>query len=386
VLFGLLGLAVPARAFLLCWSMDLLGGGDRGRVIFGPYFVVPFGLAVAVLLLEVGLVSWRRGVLGFALAAPVGLVGLSLVGSRPDPIYQEFRDAFAARLGGDPLWVTLLAAAGFYAYSALRRVPLAVEALTAALLALAVVGPDTLSRGEFIAPLPVPLLAAAAVQLGLGIRRRSSWRCLAGSLGLVAVAALALPEEAPHHGLILLHLVLTVVLVLGAAFDDALGGLLRATGLVLAMLACLAALVGRFQDPAGLSPLLIGVYPLAMAAILAGYALLLRHQPSFLVVGLIVVCWLTAVGWEGYVYLRQIVAGLDQIALSMALFALAILISLGKAGLLSRWLAEWRGAAPPAAGLPGAAGLNPAQGTWREGRSDSPDAVQQEPGRLPEET
>jgi hypothetical protein len=90
VLFGLLAFAVPARAFLLCWSMDLLNGGDRDRVIFGPYFLVPFGLALAVLLLEMGLVSRRRGVLAFALAAPAWLVGLSLVGPRPDPIYQEF--------------------------------------------------------------------------------------------------------------------------------------------------------------------------------------------------------------------------------------------------------------------------------------------------------
>src|SRR5262249_8748105 len=56
-LFGLLALAVPARAFLLCWSMHLLTGANSDDLVFGPYFVVPFGFAVAILLLEIGIVS-----------------------------------------------------------------------------------------------------------------------------------------------------------------------------------------------------------------------------------------------------------------------------------------------------------------------------------------
>ncbi|MBI1913476.1 MAG: hypothetical protein HYS12_01785 [Planctomycetes bacterium] len=113
-LFGLLALAVPARAFLLCWSLHLLEGVDRDRLIFGPYFLVPFGLCVAILLLEIGIVASHRLVLAVALAAPVGLVALALVGHQPDPIYRGFLRAFAARLGGDPLFLTLLASAGFY--------------------------------------------------------------------------------------------------------------------------------------------------------------------------------------------------------------------------------------------------------------------------------
>src|SRR5207245_1034571 len=84
VLFGVLAAAVPARGWLLCWSMHLLSGGDSQRLIFGPYFAVPFGFAVAVLLLEIGIapsplplspagrgVGVRgRGVLAVALAAP----------------------------------------------------------------------------------------------------------------------------------------------------------------------------------------------------------------------------------------------------------------------------------------------------------------------------
>src|SRR5262249_14735447 len=59
-LFGLLALAVPGRAFLLCWSFHLLDGTDRDASIFGAYFLLPFGLALAVLLLEAVLSSGRR--------------------------------------------------------------------------------------------------------------------------------------------------------------------------------------------------------------------------------------------------------------------------------------------------------------------------------------
>src|SRR5262249_57074589 len=131
---------------------DLLDGRDQARLILGTYFLVPFGLALAVLLLEIGLVPRRRGVLGVALAAPTALVTLALVGHRPDPIYQGFLNVFTARLGGDPLYLALLLAGGLYAYAAQHRVPLATEGLTAVLLALAAVGPPTLLPRALAAP------------------------------------------------------------------------------------------------------------------------------------------------------------------------------------------------------------------------------------------
>jgi hypothetical protein len=339
-LFGLLGLAVPARAFLLCWSLHLLDGRDGDRLIFGGYFLVPFGLAGAVLLLEAGLVSARRGLLAAALAAPAGLLALALVGHRDDPIYREFLAIFAARLGGNPLWVTLLASAGFYAYAALRRVPAATEALTAALAALAFVGSDPLTPGALVWPRPAPLLAAATLQLALGVDRRHAGRCLLGTAGLVAVVALALPDGA---GAAAFHLALGGLLLIGAAFDDGLGRLLRAAGAALVLPACLAALLGAPEAPAGVPSWAVAAYPLVMAALLAGYGLLLGHRFSLAVAGLVLACWLAVAGWWGYRFLRQVVSGLDYLALSLALFALAVLLSLAKSGALSRGIAAGRG-------------------------------------------
>jgi hypothetical protein len=344
-LFGLLGLAVPARAFLLCWSMHLLDVGDRDRVIFGPYFVVPFGLAVAVLLLEAALVSGRRVVLAAALAAPVGLVALTLAGHRPDPVYRGFLETFTTRLGGDPLFLTLLASAAFYAWAALRRARLAVEGLTAVLAALAFVGPGSLNEGFLLPPLPLPLLAAGLLHLALGMYRRSIPRCLAGSAGVVTAVALALPAEMDAAALRLLaafHLGLAAVLLVGAAFDTRLGRVLRAAGATLVSVACLAALLGWPNGALGLPAWVSEVYVPALGCLLALYGLGLRHRLSLVLATLVLACWLALLAWRGYIALRQLVSGLDQIALGLALFGVAVLVSLVKAGLPLRLAARWR--------------------------------------------
>ncbi len=344
VLFGLLGLAVPARAFLLCWSMQLLDAGDRDHLLFGPFFLVPFGLAVALLLLEIGIVSRRRGVLGTALALPAVLVVLIVAGHRDDPIYREFLTMFAARFD-DALSVTLLASIGFYGYALLRRVPLAAEALTAALVALAVVGSDTLDRHELLSPQPLPLLAAAALQLELGLRRRRSWRCLLAA-GLAVAAAWMLPEEADAVSLretIAPHLVLFGLLIVGAVFDDTLARLLRVGGVALVLLVCLTVIFGRFDYPDDIPRWAIASYPLVLAAFLGGYGWVLGQRFAHAAAVVVLACWLGVAGGRGYLWLRQVVAGLDHIILSLVLFALALLISLGKSGILSRWIAARRG-------------------------------------------
>jgi hypothetical protein len=343
-LFGLLGLAVPSRAFLLCWSMHLLGAGDRDLVIFGPYFVVPFGLAGAVLLLEAALVSGRRDVLAAALAAPVGLLVLALAGHRPDAVYRGFLETFTTRLGGDPVFLTLLALAGFYAYAALRRVPQAVEGLTAVLVALALAGAQSLTAGAQLPPLPLPLLAAGLLQLGLGLSRRSAWRCLVGSGGMVAAVTLALPAEmggAPLRLPVAFHLALAAILLVGAAFDTRLGRGLRAAGAALVPVACLVALAGWLDGVAGLPAWVSEVYVPALGCLLAVYGLGLRHRLSLVLAGLVLACWLGLMVWRGYNLLRQLVSGLDHIALSLALFGVAVLISLVKSGVLGRLAARW---------------------------------------------
>jgi hypothetical protein len=340
-LFGLLALAVPARGFLLCWSMDLLEAANQDRLIFGPWFLVPFGLVVAMLLLEIGLVSARRLVRGLALVVPLGLVGLTLIGHRADPIYRGFFDMFRSRLGGDPLYLTLLASAGFYAYASLRRVSLAAEMLTGVLAALALVEPDTLTTEHLLVPQPMPLVIAAILHLALGAWRRQSVRCLLGAAGLVLASWLVLPEmvdDALLRGLIVFHLALLAVLAVGAAFADVPGRLLRFLGSLAVLPVCLAVLFGELEMLSRLPEWAVEAYVPVMALLLAGYGWVLDHRPAQAVAVLAQSCWLALVGWNGYRALRNLVPGLDQIVLSLMVFALAVVVSLAKSGQLSRWL------------------------------------------------
>jgi hypothetical protein len=321
--------------------MHLLGPANRDQLIFGPWFLVPFGMSLAVLLLEIGLVSGIRTIQGIALALPLGLFMLTLIGHRDEAIYRDFLNLFSARLGGDPLHLTLLVLTSFYAYAALRRVRLAAEALTGVLAALAILGPDTLNLGETIPPRPLPILAAALLQLGLGAARRSSWRCLLGAGGMVLAAALELTqrvEDPLFSTLIIYHLAMVAVLGVAAAFDDWLGRFLRIFGSALVLEACLAVLFGDIDPLRRLPAWLVSAYVPTMALLLVGYGWLLRYRPAQGAGGVALGSWLSVVGWAAYRDLRDRVMGLDQIVLSLAVFAMAVLVSLAKSGRLSRWL------------------------------------------------
>jgi hypothetical protein len=344
VLFGVLALAVPARAFLLCWSMQLLDTSELQRVMFGPLFLAPFGLCLAILLLEIGIVSEMRVVQWSALAVPIVLIGLVFFCHRDDPIYRQFLSLFATRVG-EPFTVLLIAAALFFAYSTYRQVAFSTEALTAMLFILAVVGPDTLDEHELTAPQSTPLLVAALLQLALGIDWRNSWRCLIGVCLLIA-AILSLPEETLDIypvGAIAFHLAVLAGLMIGARFDDALARVLRITASVLIALASFAVMLGRADVPSSVPPPVLLLYPLVMSALLAGYGRLFNLRSSLVAAALIVTGWLSLAGWRGYCWLRQIVMGLDQLLLSLALFVLAVLVSLAKSGVRFRRVSErWR--------------------------------------------
>jgi hypothetical protein len=334
-LFGVLAFAVAGRAFLLCWSLHLLDAADLGGLMFGPYFLVPFGFALTVLLLEAGLAS-SRGALGTALAAPLGLVLLSQVGHRDDAIYQRFLDLFAERLGGTPLYVTVLAAAAFYAYAALRRVPRSADVLTAAVALLAAVGPDTLTLEAASPVRPLPLVAAALLQLGLGFWQRHAGRYLIGTAAATALAGLFV--GAPEA----LELGLVALLVGGARFGDVLGRALRSVGALVVLGYGLGVLFAGVAPPESLATAPVEAFPLVLAALLAAYGLMLGHRLSQGAAGVLVVGWLASLGWLGYGLLRQLIAGLDYLALSLVVFALAVLTSLLKSGILARLYAASR--------------------------------------------
>lgn len=238
-LFVFLAVAVCGRAFLLCWSFHLLDGAGADDVVFGPYFLAPFALAALVVVMELGLVSRSRPTQVVALLGALALVPLSGVGLGDSPVAADFIGRYADRIGGTPLYVALLAAGGFALVAWARKVPVAADAFTLVLVGLAMVGPDTLRVTALGAPHVGFLAAAWAVQFGVGLWRRESWRWgLAG--GMPAV-------------------------------------------------------------------------------------------------------WVGLEGWRVYLTARVVMAGLDQLVAGLLLLPVAVLVSLGKAGVLGRWLRSWRG-------------------------------------------
>jgi len=340
VLFGLLGLGVCGRAYFLCVSFHAVGGM---ATIFGLYFLVPLLLAANLLLLEIGIVARSIWVLRTALVAPAGLLALAAAGPAAGGNDFGFRETFSAALGGSPLFMTLLAVNVFYFVAMLRRVPHAAEALTAALAALLVCGPETVDLRTLAQPQALPLMLIAALQLLIAWRYRSALCCLVAACCLVGGLSLEFRGTmfTAYRGLVPLHLLLAAVLLIGAAFRSRFAALLQLLGAAVILAAVVAAVV--------VDPRLLGnppaawlrVYPAAMIALAVAYGYLTANRWYLAPALGGSACWAGVAGWQAYGTLRETMAGLDQIAWGIVCLLVAMLISLTKMGVPQRWFA-WR--------------------------------------------
>ena len=228
-LFVVMAAGLGVRCYSLCVSFHYVGGS---RTIFGPYFLVPIGLAVSLVWLEIGIASRRRGVMVAAAGLPLLLACMAMTGHRYEAVYMHFLDLFIGTLGGSPAFLTLIAAILILAYAAARRVPLAWELMAVGLAALAVVGPKTITLFDTVTPRSLPLVAAGLVLGSVAVRRRSSGRAVLAAGLLVAGITRGQAEVWPHADLlpIALHLSIVAMLVVGAVFNDRLADLTRVYG------------------------------------------------------------------------------------------------------------------------------------------------------------
>jgi len=83
-------------------------------------------------------------------------------------------------------------------------------------------------------------------------------------------------------------------------------------------------------------------YPLVLGILLAVYGQLLRHSYSLVLATALLGYWVFNFGWTGYRAVRTRFQGIDQIVCGLGFFAVAVLVSLGKSGVLTRWIeARW---------------------------------------------
>ncbi len=337
-LFVFLGLGVCARSYYLCISLHNVEGYQS---IFGFYFLVPFGFAIALLFLEAGLTTRRAGVTRFALLIPCELLVMAMIGHRPDSVYERFLGLFQDGLGVAPPAATLLLALAFYGYAAARLVPLAQGYAMATLVALSVVGPTTLDPSSLVAPQAWPLVPVVLMQGWLAIHRRELWRAVLVAACLVA-AILILPGEAwtPDQKLAAAeHLAIVALLTLGALGKGDLALVLRSAGAFGLLIATMAVMSGepRFCEP--IPTAFRPAYPVLIATVAVVYGWFVGGWTFHGVAGLVVTGLAANYGAKWYVLLRQHISGLDRISIGLASFLIAILISLWKAGLPQRWLA-----------------------------------------------
>ncbi len=335
-MFFVLGLGVCGRSYYLCMSMHQTGGFTT---IFAPYFVVPLLLAANVLLLEGGLVARSAAALRIAMLAPAGLILLAMVPPSGKVSVRFLHEILFGMIGAGPLFLTTLAVAAFYGWAILRRVAYAVEALSAVLLILAVVGPKTVNEATICAPpRAFPILAIGAIQVLLALRRPSAPRWFAAVCCAVVGATLAFRETAfmAYHGIIPAHLMLGSAMLLGMVFSGGFARLLQHAGAVFLLLGAVAALTVSPVHLGDLPLVWLIIYPVTAVLVAAAYGLLVRNWLYFVSAAATVACWLGIGSLHGYRQLRPAVSGLDYILCGVLSLIVAMFISLGKAGVFQR--------------------------------------------------
>jgi hypothetical protein len=336
-LFFVMVIGLGVRAYSLCISFHYVEGS---RTIFGPYFLVPIGLAVSLVWLEIGLSSRRREVIFAACALPLLLAFVAAFGHRDDQVYRDFLAVFSRTLGGSPLFLSVTGSVLFLGYAIARGAIPAGELLAVNLLALAVVGPRSFDLDQLIAPRALPLLASGVL---IGLEAFSRRGAVRGTIAGVLVAAgltQGVGELWPGADLrpIALHLGVLAVLVVGAMFEGEVGRFLRRSGAIALLVLGVSAASGYVRPPTGLPRELWHPYPLLIGAVAYGFAVLERERIYLVSCALSVTAWLLSFGAQGYAQLRRVFLGLDQVSWGMLFFLIAVAISLRKAKLWPRRL------------------------------------------------
>ncbi|MEX2286509.1 MAG: hypothetical protein WD648_05415, partial [Planctomycetaceae bacterium] len=246
ITFGVLAVAFCLRSFALCMTFTRKGpiwqDLPSGRAIvfdttWGPYFLVPLGLAILLLLLEMGLVAKSQRFLQNVMAAAPALLLLSspLGGG---PVFRGFLSTFTETVGS-PVWLTVWTLLGFYCWSWLRGVAQARFGVIGALGLLSVVGARTIDLRTFIQPQPQPFLVIGAILLANGLWARSSRAMAAAAVAAVFGLWLMLPQSisVDYRVAVCFNVLLAAIVAVGLAYRDRFAGVLRSAGALLILFA-----------------------------------------------------------------------------------------------------------------------------------------------------
>lgn len=238
--FGVIAVAVAIRSFALAMTFGQTGPiwGDiqtRSGIVFdtiwGPYFLVPFGLSILVLLFEGALSAGQRVFARKVLLWSPSLLLFALPWS-DGPAFTAFLTHRVMATIGSPLWWTVLLLLAFFGWAVWRKIEGASLGFVSMIALLTFIGADTLSLRAIHAPQPLPL-AVVGTLLGItGARRKSSAGCFGASALLIYALWLVLPQTplAAFRMMTGYHLLLASCVALGLTFRDKFSTLLRFIG------------------------------------------------------------------------------------------------------------------------------------------------------------
>jgi hypothetical protein len=339
VLFGTLAFGICGRAYYLCYDLH---GVNRSASIFKPYFLVPFLLAINILLLQIGRRSQRKVVTAIALVMPAALAALALTPNPAQTFDWGFLENFTRTFGMSPLCLTLWAAIVFYAGCLMLRVAGATWGFSAALLALAFIRPEKFNLSVFESPQMLPIVAVIALQLVLCTMYRRSWHALAtaGALCLATYVLTWNTSWSPYADLIAWNILGACFLLIGMFYRDRMAGFLRGLGAVWILISVLGTLHDPPPLPHNVSPWIAYAYGFALLTAAAGYGYWIQARLYFWSAGAGALAWIGKVGILTYVLLKSYVSGLNYILWGIVFFLVALAISLSKANLPQRWRAR----------------------------------------------
>lgn len=252
--FGVIAVAVAIRSFALAMTFSQTGQiwGDieaRSGIVFdtiwGPYFLIPFGLSILVLLFEGSIAAGNRVVARKVMICSPGLLLLALPWS-DGPAFEGFLTHRVMATIGAPLWWTLLLLLVFFGWAVLRKIEGASLGFVLVIVLLTFIGADTLSLRAIHTPQPGPLFVVGTLLAINAAMRKSSAGCFGASAIFVYATWLVLPQT-PLTGFRMMtcyHLLLLSCVVFGLIFRDKFSTLLRFIGAAWLPLTSLAMMTG----------------------------------------------------------------------------------------------------------------------------------------------
>lgn len=256
--FGVIAVAVVIRSFALAMTFGQTGPiwGDikaRSGIVFdtiwGPYFLIPFGLSILVLLFEGALAAGNQVVARKTMLCSPSLLLLALPWSN-GWAFESFLIGKVTATIGSPLWWTTLLLLVFFGWAVLRKVAGASVGFVSMIALLAFVGADTISLRTIGAPHPAPMFVAGTLLAIAAAIRKTSAGCIAASAILISAMWLVLPQTplSEFRMMTSYHLLLTCCVVFGLSFRDRFSTLLRGVGAIWLPLTSLAIMAGWLAE------------------------------------------------------------------------------------------------------------------------------------------